>query len=336
MGAGAAPQQQNWKWFQDDAAEPSTPLANENTAPTLGNNTSILRLRVSVSDVDGQTSAAWSAEYSTDDSSFTAMGSGNAWNYANGQGANGSATTTFKTSDGTEHGNYHEDGSGSEGITSGKSKEVDFALLPTATVAPNTLYYFRVKIGGVAVTLASGKSHPQLTTAANTGGLIYARFCQTVAVEPFAGSVIRTKLFAGAIPKADARIIRRICKLVEYGPYAGHIVRQRPRGTNTVVSPGLGMPRRAKHAVEPDYQRLMGWHPRYVWRLRPISVDFNPTKILEMILAATGPEQITMANQDELTITLESNNTITLSLTYGQAPTLTLRYQNQIELTITD
>lgn len=163
------PFQENWIWYADDAAEPTTSLAAENTAPTLADNTSIIRLRMSVKDSDGQSSAAWTLKYSTDNSNFTAFGSGNAWNYANGQGTNGNATTTFKTSDGTEHGNYHEDGSGSEAITATKFKEVDFAIQPTATVATSTLYFFQVLIGGTVIATDTGKSHPQVTTAAPAG-----------------------------------------------------------------------------------------------------------------------------------------------------------------------
>ncbi|MBI3406941.1 MAG: hypothetical protein HY040_01110 [Planctomycetes bacterium] len=336
MPAGT-PNGDNWRWYQDDAAEPSTALAGENTAPALSDNTSIVRLRLAWKCSGGTVAGATATlEYSTDDTNFTALGSGNAWNYANGQGTNGNTTTTFKTSTGTVHGVYAEDALQSDtGGSTNAVIEMDWAIKPTGTVAAGTLYYFRQKHGGTVITLGSGKTHAQITTEANASGLIYARFCQHVPIEPFAGNVIRSRLFAGSVPKADARIIRRICKLVEYGPYAGHVIRQKPRGTNTVISPGFGLPRRAKHAAEPVFQ-WVGWRPKYVWRLKPISVDFNPTKILEMILAANSQEKITIVNHDQITMTLESNNTVNLSLRYGQTPTLTLRYQTQIDLTIAD
>src|SRR5262249_30179302 len=149
----------------DDAAEPTTALAAENTGPALADS-NIIRLRITVTDLDGQSSATWALRYSTDDLNWTAFGAANHWNYANGQATNGNATTTFKTSDGNVHGNYHEDGSGSEAITAGTFKEVDFAIQQTANAAAGTLYYFQVLIAGVGVALDTGKSDPRVTTAA--------------------------------------------------------------------------------------------------------------------------------------------------------------------------
>ena len=148
-GKTFTPRQQNWKWFADDAAEPTSQLANENVAPTLASS-NIIRLRVTIAEVGGATgSGAVSVEYSTDDTNFTAFGAGNHWNYANGQATAGNTTTTFKTSDATTNGLYHESGTLSETWAASAIRELDFAVQQTAGASPGTLYYFRLLIAGL-------------------------------------------------------------------------------------------------------------------------------------------------------------------------------------------
>lgn len=164
MAKTFTPKQQNWNIFIDDAAEPIVALAAENAAAQL-NNTGIHRLRLTIAETGGASgSGAVTLQYSTDNSNFTAFGAGNAWNYANGQATDAGTTTTFKTTDGTTHGLYHENGTGSESWAANAVRELDIAIQPTGTAVANTLYYFRAHIAGTEVPLNTGKTHPQATT----------------------------------------------------------------------------------------------------------------------------------------------------------------------------
>lgn len=167
----AAPdlRQQNWRIYADDAAEPTTALANENVAPTLADN-AIIRIRITTAEIGGGSGTeTLKIQYSTDNVTFTDMGSGNHWNYANGAATNGNTTTTFKTTDATTKGKYHEDGSGTDTYSASTILENDWAIKPTVTVNGSSLYYFRLfdTTGSIAIALGSGETHPQVTTAAS-------------------------------------------------------------------------------------------------------------------------------------------------------------------------
>ena len=171
LTAPFTPKQQNWKFFADDGAEPTSSLAAENTQAPLVNNTNIIRLRTTLAETTGGSSGAVAitVEYSTNDSSFTAMGAGNQWNYANGAATNGNTVTTNKLTDTTGTMKYHEDGSGTETFTANTSYELDLAIVPTGTVIGGQVYYFRFKQAGTEIVLNSGKTHPNiLTVVVNT------------------------------------------------------------------------------------------------------------------------------------------------------------------------
>lgn len=165
--AAGIPKQQNWRWYADGVAEPTTALANENTAPTLANS-AIIRLRISTIATGGLiTNPVYTVLYSTDNTNFTAFGAGNHWNYANGSATEGNTTTTFLTTDGTTHGLYCESGTVTNAnIVATFVEEIDVAIQQTANATGSTLYYFRLAIGGAEVVLNSGKTHAQVTTAA--------------------------------------------------------------------------------------------------------------------------------------------------------------------------
>ena len=162
------PKQQIWKWFVDDAAEPSSALAVENATPTLANNTSKIRLRVTLTNGGSNiVGTAFNLTYSTDNTTFTSLGAGKAWNNADGAGPLGYYVTSFKTSDGAIYGCYHENDSGTESISTNTFVEMDFCIVPTGTVAANTTYYFQLmRAGATVVPLGTGKTHPQVLTAA--------------------------------------------------------------------------------------------------------------------------------------------------------------------------
>ncbi len=160
------PKQGNWKFFQDDTAEPTTALANENVQATLQNNINIIRCRITVLETGGKAgSGAVSLEYSTDNLIFTALGSLNAaWNYANGKATVGNQVTTNKLSDTANKMHYHEDAIDSESWVVLTGYEMDFAIAPTVYMAVSQVYYFRLRISGNAVILNSGKTHPSVLT----------------------------------------------------------------------------------------------------------------------------------------------------------------------------
>jgi hypothetical protein len=172
VGKTFTPRQQNWKWYQDDAAEPTTQLANENVKPTLAND-NIIRLRVTTAELGDANgiSTTWTLEYSTNDTDFTAFGPSNDWDYANGQATEGNSVAGLKTSDALSNGLYIESATVNYQLGKSDIVEHDFAIQQTANASGNTTYYFRVLIGGTAVPLNSGETHPQVLTAAATSTL---------------------------------------------------------------------------------------------------------------------------------------------------------------------
>jgi hypothetical protein len=165
------PKQQNWKWFANDAAEPSTTLAAENAVPTVATNTAIIRLRLTIAETGAVSgSGAVTLDYSIDGgSTWTTLGSSALWNYANGLATAGGTTTTFKTTDGITHGLYHESGTLSETWAASAVRELDVAIVPVGATLPLGTYQFRAKIGGTAVPLNTGKSYPSLTLSVPAG-----------------------------------------------------------------------------------------------------------------------------------------------------------------------
>lgn len=162
------PKQQNWRWYQNNASEPTVPLADENVAPSMALATTIIRLRFSIAETGGADgSGAVTLEYSTDDNTFLPVA---VWNYANGAATAGNETTTYLTTDGTTHGLYHETGTLSETWAANAIRELDFAIALQAGTIPLGNYYFRVKIAGTEVPLNTGETHPYITiTAPQTG-----------------------------------------------------------------------------------------------------------------------------------------------------------------------
>ena len=168
MGATFTPKQRNWKWFANDASEPSSQLANEITKPTLTDDSEI-RLRLDITDTGGKAAnnIVIDLEYSTNESSWDAFGAANHWDYADGLATEGNLVTTFKLTGPDTAGEYSESAGGSGGYDfgAGSSVEFDFCIQPTANVSPTTTYFFRAKIAGAEVPLDTSEAHPQVLTA---------------------------------------------------------------------------------------------------------------------------------------------------------------------------
>ena len=163
MGKTFTPQQVAWQWYVNNAAEPSTALAAQVTKPTLADD-AIIRLRMNVAEIgDIAGSGIVTLEYSTNDVDFTAFGSGNHWNYADGLATEGNTITGYLiTPTADVLGLYHESATISESFSKSSTIEMDVTIQQTANVSANTTYYFRMSIGGVVV--VPSVSHPQVLT----------------------------------------------------------------------------------------------------------------------------------------------------------------------------
>ena len=169
MGGGSfVPKQQNWQFWQDNAAEPTSSYEAENTTFTMSDNGDILRVRVTLAETGGKgaNNVSLKFEYSTDDSSFNTPGAANDWNYANGRATEGDSVTTNKLSDTTGKGEYVETAGGAAtfDFAASTSYEFDFAITPGSGVSDSTLYYFRFLVNDAEVVLNTGESHPRCTT----------------------------------------------------------------------------------------------------------------------------------------------------------------------------
>ena len=167
------PLQQNWKFFENNSAEPSVQLASENVKPTLPDNTSIFRLRLSFYESGGAgfNNGYYKIQHSENESDWTDLGSGADFNYANGLATEDNNITGHLTSDGDALGPYRESvGATTYDIVANDTPEFDFAIVPTGTVNGGTTYYFRLLTSedGVSYTevpLNTSETHPQVLTA---------------------------------------------------------------------------------------------------------------------------------------------------------------------------
>lgn len=178
MGGGSfIPRQQNWKWFQNDAAEPTTSLAAENTSPVLADS-NIIRLRVTIAETGGKGASGQSTDilYSSDLVSWFSMSASNDWNYANGQATGGNTVTTNKLSDTSNKQKYHESSTVTETWSASTAYEEDWAIQPTIHAKAGTIYYFFIAIAGVEASPNTGKVRPSLTTAITSKGNFFDLF----------------------------------------------------------------------------------------------------------------------------------------------------------------
>jgi hypothetical protein len=172
------PEQESWRWYEDDAAEPTAALANEDTEYTLTSTTEVLRLRIVIEETGTDTSANnvdLGLQYSTNDTDFTAFGAANHWDYYNGQATQGNDTTSYLVANTVpgqagNHGEYYESegGAGTEDIAKSNRYEMDFCIQPTANATEGQRYYFRITIDnpspGTVIPTYSGKVHAFVTT----------------------------------------------------------------------------------------------------------------------------------------------------------------------------
>lgn len=162
-----APAQGSWRWYQNDAAEPTTALAGQNVEPTLAAGTlnTVIRLRVAVDNLGGTASSgAVKLQASTDNVSFFDFyGSGGliGWAYGDGAATDGAQVSTNLLTGVSVRGNYHENSTGSESFADADpARELDFSFYAVnGVVSYSTRYYFRLVIGSQ---IATGGTHPSI------------------------------------------------------------------------------------------------------------------------------------------------------------------------------
>jgi hypothetical protein len=155
-------QQIDWNWYVNDAVDPTNIYGggSEDNAPTMVSNTDIVRFRCSLGLSSGIYSASLSMGYSKDGITFTQIGPTEEWDYAVGLGPKGDPIGTLLISSSTLQGHFHIDASDNDTFTSANRIEIDFALQPTATIVPDTRYYFKINNAAVL----AGKTLPQIIT----------------------------------------------------------------------------------------------------------------------------------------------------------------------------
>jgi len=166
-GSAFTPKQRNWRVFAD-AAGPSVgdALASENVKPTLADNTSILRFRVSIAETGGKASnnAVTILEYSINQADWFSLGAAAHWDHADGADVDGEVISYRLLSDSDGKGRYCESAASTVSYPASTVTENDMAIVPTGNVSAETTYYFRTLIAGTAVPLDTAETYPQVFT----------------------------------------------------------------------------------------------------------------------------------------------------------------------------
>lgn len=182
------PRSQNWRWYSDYTnATPTTPLANENVAPSSITDEQIIKLRVTLKETFdiGYANLKFKLQYSTT-SDFSSnvndvvetgsCAASSVWCYADGGGADNAVINSKVLSDadacsggvGNGCGTHNESGSSSSTFTHVKSAATEFEFTVKNTDTDyNTTYFFRAydTTNGLPVSYNVGESYPSLVTS---------------------------------------------------------------------------------------------------------------------------------------------------------------------------
>ena len=182
--SGYTPVIDNWRWYDDEEnVTPSNPLAAENSAPSAIENNEVLKLRVSVTEVEGAPGEdiKFNLEYSEypdfrDGVTLTATSScvGNSlWCYADGAGEDDQIidSTVLSGVDSCLSGvgvgcGTHNESAGISGVYDQPARttsEHEFTLRH-AGARVNAVYYFRLVDATNGVKLSASSSFPSVTT----------------------------------------------------------------------------------------------------------------------------------------------------------------------------
>ncbi|MEA1909724.1 MAG: hypothetical protein U9M89_01710 [Patescibacteria group bacterium] len=184
--AAYVPEMNNWRWYADEAdAAVDVPYANENTVPPqIENGKSIpYKLRINLTETGGlaendsrkilqwstSTGGPWTAV-----AAITDITPGLVWKFYDGGGTDGATIPSKVLSDSSavSLGTHNEAFTGSQTNSdhpASTTVEWEFSFYSVDSVSPNVTYYFNIKdeVLDKDISLASGKSYPQLTTASS-------------------------------------------------------------------------------------------------------------------------------------------------------------------------
>lgn len=185
------PRSQNWRWYSDYTnATPTTPLANENVAPSTITDEQIIKLRVTLKetfdigygDIKFKLQYSTASDFSSNVNDVTETGSCTAssvWCYADGGGTDNAVINSKVLSDadscsggtGNGCGTHNESGTASTGFTHVKSAATEFEFtIKNTDTSYNTTYFFRAYdiTNGLPVSYNIGESYPSLVTSDTT------------------------------------------------------------------------------------------------------------------------------------------------------------------------
>lgn len=165
------PKQGNWRFYEDDGAQPTTPLANQNVGPTGIQRLTKIRLRICIHETAGSpygTNQDIQVQWSTDDISYFDIGAQGAidkpFRWADGQAVDGNPIGAALLTCTTSNGKNHEQACvNCEDVPSSAHHEIDICIQNYNATA-NQMYYFRIWLEGAELTLDGGKVHPRVTT----------------------------------------------------------------------------------------------------------------------------------------------------------------------------
>ena len=177
--AGYNAKSQNWQWFDDETvANPLVALAPENTAPVAIASGNLIKLRMTIKDVNNIAGAnvRFKIQYSeySDFSANVSDVNGTStcttdalWCYGDGVDTDDTAVTARVLADSTANGRHNESGvlSSTFSPAGNTAYEVEFTLKDSGAL-PNHTYFFRAynTIDGVPVRINTGESYPSLST----------------------------------------------------------------------------------------------------------------------------------------------------------------------------
>ncbi|MCA9354020.1 MAG: hypothetical protein KC877_00695 [Candidatus Kaiserbacteria bacterium] len=186
---GYTPIVANWRWYDDEInVTPSSPLDQENIAPTDIANQNTIKLRVTAAEVENAigTNVKFALQYSeyadfSDGGTFLTSTSScvenSIWCYADGAGVDGDLVTNATLSDadscvggvGSGCGTHNEAATTTSTFTHGASANAEFEFtLKNAGARVNAVYYFRLYDVSFDQPLVASSSYPSLVVEGPT------------------------------------------------------------------------------------------------------------------------------------------------------------------------
>jgi thrombospondin type 3 repeat protein len=168
--------QSRYRWYNNDDAENPTPLAAENVTISRDQST-ITRLRLQLQNDESQ---AWSGKHIAlqyrqgSNGTWTDLGAGVDWNYANGLGTDGSQVANALLANTNVRESFIESipSASSISLAPGEYGEWDFSIVPTSNSTIGETYYFRAvettAAGAFLKVFASYSEVPECTVTSST------------------------------------------------------------------------------------------------------------------------------------------------------------------------